>query len=130
MTKASAFNPPWKTEFSPVVGSIVVRVLDRKVGLITLALLPVLGVDPKALQIPDHDLITLAVVHIQDTLAAPVGGGKDLKTSVLTQVVAYADSLTMTVDRALEDGSIRGEEHEALPAGNDGDKVAVVLQNL
>jgi len=65
-------------------------------------------------------------VHIQDTLAAPVGGGKDLKTSVLTQVVAYADSLPMTVDRALEDCSIRGEEHEALPTGDDGDKVAVV----
>ncbi len=72
MTKVSAFNPPWKTEFSPVVGSIVVRVLDRKVGLITLALRPVLGVDPKALQIPDHDLLTLIAGDVQH-LAAKLG---------------------------------------------------------
>ena len=39
----TAFNPPWKTEFSPVVGSIVVRVLDRKVGLSSLGLINSMG---------------------------------------------------------------------------------------
>ncbi len=69
MTRASAFNPPWETELSAVVGSIVVRVFDRKVGLPALGLCPVLGVDPQALQVPDHNLITLIAGDVQHLTA-------------------------------------------------------------
>lgn len=80
MTRASAFNPPWETELSAVVGSIVVRVFDRKVGLPALGFCPVLGVDPQALQVPDHNLITLIagyVQHIAAQLGMAVVGERD-----------------------------------------------------